>query len=132
MTFRLNPCIRFNGNARQAMEFYHQVFGGNLEISTIGDFGSPDSPDADKVMHSRLDTPGGDTLLASDVVGMAEAVPHQPGNNIAIYLDGELRGQFEQLSAGGTVTLPLKVQEWGTEAGALVDRFGISWMISIG
>lgn len=52
MESRLNPYIRFNGNARQAMEFYQDVFGGRLEIGTIADFGVPDSPTADKVMHA--------------------------------------------------------------------------------
>lgn len=54
---QVNPCMMFDGNARQAMEFYRQVFGGELELGTVADFGSPDAPDADKIMHSRLDTP---------------------------------------------------------------------------
>ncbi|ATL68086.1 VOC family protein [Nocardia terpenica] len=130
---RLNPYIRYNGNARQAMEFYREVFGGTLEIGTIADFGSPDSPDADKVMHARLVIPAGYTLMACDVAGQVEDVPHHPGNNVAVYLcgDGELRGYFDKLSVGGTVTLPLEKQVWGDEAGALVDRFGITWMINI-
>ncbi len=55
----LNPYIMFNGNAREAMEFYREVFGGELEIGTVADFGSPDSPEAEKVMHARLQTPDG-------------------------------------------------------------------------
>ncbi|RSN60885.1 hypothetical protein DMH01_16635 [Amycolatopsis sp. WAC 04182] len=133
MGSRLNPYIRYNGNARQAMEFYRQVLGGKLEIGTIADFGSPDSPDADKVMHAQLDTPHGYTLMACDVDGQVEDVPHSPGNNVAIYLggDGELRGCFEKLSVGGSVTMPLEKQVWGDEAGALVDKFGITWMVNI-
>lgn len=133
MGSRLNPYIRYNGNARQAMEFYQEVLGGKLEIGTIGDFGSPDSPDAGKVMHAQLDTPYGYTLMACDVDGQIEDVPHSPGNNVAVYLggDGELRGHFEKLSVGGTVTMPLEKQVWGDEAGALVDKFGITWMVNI-
>lgn len=134
MGSRINPYIRYNGNTRQAMEFYREVFGGELEIGTIADFGSPDSPSADKVMHARLDTPDGYTLMACDVVGQVEGVPHHPGNNVAVYFGGdggELRGYFEKLSAGGTVTMPLEKQVWGDEAGALVDQFGISWMFNI-
>ncbi len=129
MGSQLNPYISYNGNARQAMEFYQEVFGGALEMGTVSDFGSPDSPNADKLMHARLDTPDGYTLMAWDV---PEGVPYHPGNNVAVYLgDGELRGYFEKLSAGGTVTMPLEKQAWGDEAGALVDQFGITWMFNI-
>ncbi|RJO73362.1 VOC family protein [Nocardia panacis] len=131
MGSQLNPCLRFDGNARQAMEFYQEVFGGELELGTIADFGAPDSPDADKVMHSRLDTPDGYTLMAWDG---REGVPYHPGNSVAVFLDGdgsEIRDHFEKLSAGGTVTMPLEKQSWGDAAGSLVDRFGITWMVNI-
>ncbi|TLF77581.1 VOC family protein [Nocardia cyriacigeorgica] len=135
MGSQVNPCITFDGNAREAMEFYQQVFGGTLEVSTVADFGSPASPNADKVMHSRLDTAAGYTLMAWDFpVDRPGHPPHRPGNNVAVFLggdDGELRDYFEKLSVGGTVTLPLDTQVWGDEAGSLVDRFGISWMFNI-
>ncbi|WP_280481795.1 VOC family protein [Nocardia cyriacigeorgica] len=135
MGSQVNPCITFHGNAREAMEFYQQVFGGTLEISTVADFGSPDSPSADKVMHSRLDTSAGYTLMGWDFPEDRPGhPPYRPGNNVAVFLDGddgELRDYFEKLSAGGTVTLPLDTQVWGDEAGSLVDRFGISWMFNI-
>ena len=80
MGSQLNPYISYNGNARQAMEFYQEVFGGALEMGTVSDFGSPDSPYADKLMHARLDTPDGYTLMAWDV---PEGLPYHPGNNVA-------------------------------------------------
>ncbi|MFJ3436598.1 VOC family protein [Streptomyces cyaneofuscatus] len=137
MGSRLNPYISFDGNARQAMTFYQEVFGGELEVSTAADSGSAhsgsaDSPDADKLLHARLDTPDGYTLMAWDV---PEGVPYRPGNDVAVYLggdDNELRVRFGRLSVGGTVTMPLEKQPWGDEAGALVDRFGITWMVNIG
>ena len=131
MGSHLNPYLSYNGNARQAMEFYQEALGGKLELGTVSDFGSPDAPNADKVMHARLDTPDGYTLMAWDV---PVDVPHHPGNNVAVYLGGDddaLRGYFAKLSAGGTVTMPLERQAWGDEAGALVDRFGITWMVNI-
>lgn len=131
MGSQLNPYISYDGNARQAMEFYQEVFGGKLEVGTVADFGIPDAPNPDKVMHARLDTPDGYTLMAFDV---PDGVPFQPGTNVAAYLGGEdteLRGYFEKLSAGGTVTMPLEKQVWGDEAGALVDQFGITWMFNI-
>ncbi|WP_433325972.1 VOC family protein [Spirillospora sp. CA-294931] len=130
MRSRLNPYIAFNGNARQAMEFYRDVFGGELEMGTYAEYGSPDAP-ADRIMHARLDTPNGYTLMAWDV---RQGMPFHPGNNVAVYLggdDAELHSYFERLSANGTVTLPLEKQSWGDEAGSLVDQFGITWMVNI-
>ena len=63
-----------------------------------------------------------------------EGMPHIWGNNVAVFLSGGdagLRGHFERLSAGGTITLPLEEQSWGDEAGSLVDRFGVTWMADI-
>jgi PhnB protein len=57
MASRLNPYIQFKDNARQALEFYQGVFGGNLAVNTFGEYGQQDSPDADKVMHGQLETP---------------------------------------------------------------------------
>ena len=51
MASQLNPYLNFNGNARQALEFYHSVFGGSLTLSTFADFGGAGSPDADRIIH---------------------------------------------------------------------------------
>ena len=64
MASRLNPYISFNGDARQAMEFYQTVFGGTLDVNTFADFGQPDAPDG--IMHSQLESDNGFTLMASD------------------------------------------------------------------
>lgn len=131
MGSQLNPYIAFDGNARQALEFYHDVLGGKLELGTFGDFGNPESPDADKIMHATLSTADGFTVMAWDV---PERVPFNPGTNVALYLGGDdahLRDYFEKLSAGGTVAMPLERQVWGDEAGTLVDKFGITWMFNI-
>ena len=132
MASRLNPYIAFDGTARQAMEFYRDVFGGDLRVSTFGEFGQQDSPDADKVMHSQLETDRGFTLMASDTpAGMQRT----PGDTITVSLSGEdadeLRGDWEKLSVGGTVTMPLEKQMWGDEFGMCTDRFGVPWMVDI-
>jgi PhnB protein len=133
MASRLNPYIQFQDNARQALEFYKDVFGGDLNVNTFADFGQPDSPDADKIMHGQLETPSGYTLMASDTPAGME---RSSGSNITVSLSGddadELRGYWEKLSAGGTVTMPLEKQMWGDEFGMCVDRFGVPWMVNIG
>jgi PhnB protein len=133
VTTRLNPYLNFPGNAREAMEFYHDVLGGELTISTFGEFGSPDPATKDGVMHAILESPSGFALMASD---LAPNMQHKPGENISISLSGEdadeLRGYWDKLAAKGTVTMPLEKQVWGDEFGMCVDQFGIGWMVNIG
>jgi len=132
MASRLNPYISFDNGARQAMEYYRDVFGGNLTLNTFGEFGQADSPDADKIMHSQLETDTGFTLMASDTPA---GMQRNPGDTITISLSGDdadtLRGYWEKLSDGGTVTMPLEKQMWGDEFGMCTDRFGIPWMVNI-
>ena len=132
MASRLNPYISFKDNARDAMEFYKDVFGGTLNLSTFGEFGQPDSPDADKIMHALLETDSGYTLMASDT---PQGMQYNPGDNITVSLSGddgdELRGYWAKLSDGGTVSMPLEKQMWGDVFGSCTDKFGIGWMVNI-
>lgn len=132
MASRLNPYISFAGNARQAMEFYKGVFGGTLTLNTFGEFGAQDAPEADKIMHSRLETDGGFTLMGADT---PPGMDFNLGDNIAVSLSGddtdELRGHWEKLSGGGSVSMPLEKQMWGDEFGMCVDQFGVPWMVNI-
>ena len=132
MASRLNPYISYAGTARQAMEFYKGVFGGELTLSTYGESGMAQGPDGDKIMHAQLETPAGYTLMASDT---PPGMDHLPGTNISVSLSGddadELRGYFEKLADGGTVTMPLEKQVWGDEFGMCIDSFGIAWMVNI-
>ena len=133
MTSRLNPYISFDGDARQAMEFYEQVFGGNLQVNTFGDFGMADSPDANKVMHAHLETSSGFVLMAADT---PTGMQFEPGSRISVSLSGDddaaLRGYWEKLCEGGTVRMPLEKQMWGDEFGMCTDRFGVGWLVNIG
>jgi PhnB protein len=132
VTSRLNPYLSFPGNARDAMEYYQDVFGGTLTVNTFGEFGNQDPAVADKVMHAMLETTGGYTLMASD---LAPGMEHTPGNNNTISLSGDdgdaLRGYWEKLADGGQVMMPLEKQMWGDEFGMCADRFGIPWMVNI-
>lgn len=135
MASRLNPYISFNGTARQALEFYQGVFGGDLQMNTFGEFSADQDPahgaEADKIMHGMLETPQGYTLMCSDT---PPGMPYNPGDNMSISLSGdddELRGFFDKLADGGTVTIPLDKQMWGDEFGMVVDQFGVPWMVNI-
>ena len=132
MASRLNPYISFTDNARPAMEFYKDVFGGTLTMNTFGEYGAQDTPDADKIMHAQLETERGFTLMGADT---PTGMDHTPGTNISVSLSGddadELRGYWQKLSDGGAVSVPLEKQMWGDEFGMCVDRFGIGWMVNI-
>ena len=132
MASRLNPYISFDGNARQAMEFYAHVFGGNLTLTPFGEYGASNAADADKIMHGMLENDRGFTLMGADT---PPGMEHNPGNNIAVSLSGddaaELRGYWAKLADGGTVSVPLEKQMWGDEFGMCVDQFGIAWMVNI-
>jgi PhnB protein len=135
MTSRLNPYLGFRDNAREAMEFYKSVFGGELEISTFGDMQASEDPaEKDLVMHSMLTTPSGYTLMGSDTPKNME---HSETSNISVSLSGdsdseaELSGFFAKLSEGGTVTMPLDKAPWGDSFGMCIDRFGTLWLVNI-
>jgi PhnB protein len=133
MASRLNPYLSFPGTARNAMEYYRSIFGGDLKVSTFGEFGNQDAAVADKVMHAMLETDRGYALMASD---LAPGMAHVPGNNITISLSGddgdELHAYWEKLTDGGQVTMPLEKQMWGDEFGMCTDKFGTPWMVNIG
>ena len=133
MATRLNPYLSFRDNAKQAMEFYQSVFGGELRTSTFGEYHASEDPtEQDKIMHGELVTSGGLTLMASDTPNTMEL---NPGNSYSVSLSGEdeseLHGYWNKLSAGGTVTMPLEKAPWGDSFGMLNDQFGVSWLVNI-
>ena len=132
MASRLNPYISFQDNAREAVTFYQAALGGELALNTFGEYGDPSAPEANLVMHAMLETPGGFTLMCADT---PPGMQFNPGSNMAVSLSGddgdELRGYWEKLSDGATVTVPLEKQMWGDEFGMLVDKFGVGWMVNI-
>jgi PhnB protein len=131
MASKLNPYLNFENTARQAMEFYRSVLGGELTVNTFGEYGD-EGPTKDGVMHAQLETPSGFTIMASDA---PPGMPLDEGSSVSISLSGddadELRGYWEKLSDGAQVTMPLEKQMWGDEFGMLTDKFGMQWMVNI-
>jgi len=133
MQSRLNPYLSFRDTAREAMTFYQTVFGGELVINTFKEYGASEDPsEADKVMHAMLEAENGITFMASDT---PNAMEYTTGTNISMSLSGdndaELRGYWEKLLEGGSITMPLEVAPWADAFGMLVDKFGINWMVNI-
>lgn len=133
MSTRLNPYLNFQGNAREAAEFYQSVFGGDLRINTFKELGGAQSPEEDNlIMHSQLETPDGLMLMCADFPPRME---YKPGNNVSMSLSGEneaqLRGWYDKLADGGMVTMPMEKAVWGDTFGMCIDRFGTSWLVNV-
>jgi PhnB protein len=133
MSTKLNPYLGFRDTAKEAMEFYQSVFGGELTLSTFGDFqASQDPAEQGKIMHGMLVTESGLTLMGADT---PNTVGYMPGDNYSVSLSGEdeaeLRRFWEGLSAEGTVTMPLERAPWGDIFGMCADKFGVSWLVNI-
>jgi PhnB protein len=130
MTVNVNPYLTFNGNCREAMEFYRTVLGGDLTVNTFGEFGGDPSV-ADKVMHAML-IGGKGALMASDT---APGMPFNPGNTMTISVSGEagdgLEDVWSKVSDGGQVHVPFEKQMWGDFFGQCVDKYGVPWMVNV-
>lgn len=133
MPSKLNPYLHFDGQAAEAMAFYHGVFGGELHSSTFAEGGMPHDPsDAGKIMHAQLDAPNGMTLMASDAPSGWDV---KPIAGIGVSLSGddvaELTGYWDGLIVGGRIDQPLVEAPWGDRFGMLTDRYGVEWMVNI-
>ena len=133
MQTKLNPYLNFKNNTREAMEFYRTVFGGKLQLSTFKEYYASQDPSEDNmIMHSVLEAENGITFMASDTPSRME---FHPGTNMSMSLsvdnEAELTGYFEQLSAGGTVTMALQKAIWGDSFGMCTDKFGVQWLVNI-
>ena len=124
----LTPYLHFDGAAQGALEFYRDVFGGDLVIHSYGDFGRDDGP-AEAVAHGMLQ--GVVELFASDAAPGEEPLALR---GILFSLLGtaepaELERWFVALADGGTVLDPLALKPWGDHDGQVRDRFGVTWLI---
>lgn len=134
MPTTLNPYLGFRDNAREAMTFYQSVFGGDLALSTFGEFQASEDPaEADKIMHGMLTANNGLVLMGADTPNGMDLAQ---GSSISVSLSGddeaELRGYWDKLSGdGGTVTVPLERAPWGDIFGMCTDKFGTAWLVNV-
>ncbi|MCL6574032.1 MAG: VOC family protein [Bacillus sp. (in: Bacteria)] len=128
--------LNFNGNCREAVEFYAQVFGTEQpQIMTFGE--SPPNPEyplpkeaKNLIMHTRLNIDGSNVMFSDVFPGM----PFVEGSNISLALvsknEDELRSWFGKLKEGGNVGMDLQETFWSKCYGQLKDKFGIEWLFS--
>ncbi len=133
MSTKLNPYLGFRDNAREAMQFYQSVFGGELTLSTFGEYQASEDPaEQDKIMHAMLVTESGMTLMGADT---PNSMGYNPGDAYSVSLsgedEGELRGFWDGLSKEGTIAMPLEPSPWGDTFGMCTDRFGVNWLVNV-
>ena len=127
----VTPYLFFDGNCREAMEFYQGCLGGDLQVMTYGDAQGDSCPLAlkDRVMHASVGS-GDWILMASDAPDRMPPV----GGNVQVTADcssrQEIEALFDALSQGGTPTYPLHDAFWGGVFGTLTDRYGVNWMLN--
>lgn len=128
----INPYLIFNGNCKEAMQFYSDCFGGELTVQTVAE-----SPMAGQmppqlqqaVMHSQL-TSGPLVIMASDM--NKEKLNDGNGSQLCVQCstEDEIKHFFNHLQQGGTITEPLAVMFWGGYYGSLIDKYGKYWVFN--
>ena len=128
--------INFNGNCREAVEFYAQVFGTEKpQIMTFGD--TPPNPEfplpeetKNLVMYTQLNINESNVMFSDIFPGM----PYAVGNNINLAIVSkdmdQIKSLFNKLKEGGTVGMDIQETFWSKCYGTMVDKFGISWQFS--
>jgi PhnB protein len=126
--------INFRGDARAALEFYRDVFGGELTVITYGAMNAAQRPEeAEQIMWGQVTAPSGFAVMAYDVPADR---PYDKG--IAPFFES-VRGESVEdvtpiwagLSDGATIVQELKPSPWAPAYGMLTDRFGITWVIDV-
>lgn len=133
MTIDVTPHLNFRGSARQALELYHSVFGGDLVVFSYADMGNDDPATAGHVSWGQVTSPEGFRVMAYD------AYPHlewdQGQDPFFVSVRGtdaeELTGYWKGLSEGATIRQPLEPAPWAPLYGQLTDRFGVTWVLDI-
>ena len=131
MPREITPYLMFDGKCREAMSFYQQVLGGELQLMTYGQ-ADPNTPpgEKDKVIHARLES-GATVIMASD---SGHGMPVKDGDDVWLSLQcgpaSEVDALYAKLAAGGQTPQPPNDAFWGARFGMLVDRFGVQWMLN--
>jgi PhnB protein len=130
---QLTPYLNFNNNCREAMKFYQECLGGQLDLQTVAEMPAmaeqmpPEMKD--HILHSQL--------KSADIVIMASDLNREKsveGNTVHLCLnctsENELNSFFTKLSAGGKITEPIAPMPWGATYGALTDKYGKHWVLN--
>jgi PhnB protein len=128
------PYLHFQDNCNEAMQFYRELFGGELDIMRIGESPAKEHfPEElyDQILHATLNN-GAFNIMASDMCGQGDLMQ---GNSVELSLDcdskEEIEHLYQKLSEGGQVVQQLAPQFWGSLFAMVIDRYGVRWMLSL-
>ncbi|NVE01786.1 VOC family protein [Massilia sp. BJB1822] len=125
--------INLQGNARQALEAYHSVFGGQIALVAYKDAGGHEPAQAEQIMWGQVVSENGFHVMAHDV---PDTMNWSQGENAYfVSLRGdtadEISGYWGKLSHGATIIQPLAPSSWSPLYGMLKDRFGVTWVLDV-
>jgi len=129
----LNAYINLKGNAKEALEFYKAVFGGETTMTTFKEGGMQVQPDEESLlMHGQLTAPNNFNLMVSDSPSYMGFNGHE-GFSMSLSGDDEaaLTRYWEKLAKDGKINQPFVKSPWGDTFGMLTDKFGIDWMVNV-
>ncbi|GAB3505401.1 VOC family protein [Pseudoxanthomonas daejeonensis] len=130
--------LSFQGQCREAFEFYAKVLGGKITFALPYSEAPPemqvsDPKHKDWLMHCWLEV-GDQALMGADMPPEWAPNIDKPKNgfDVSLHTDdvAQARRWFEALSEGGRQVMPLAETFWSPGFGSLVDRFGIPWMVN--
>jgi len=129
--------IAFLGNSKEAFEYYHDVFGGELNLVTYGDMppmeGMPFEPDPNSVAHATLTLPGG-VIAGGDAMPGEDYTVQGSIYSLLYSLDDveEARRLIQRLADdGGSIQMPFEPSPWGSHYGQAFDKFGVFWAFDV-
>jgi PhnB protein len=148
MSIKTTTHLNFRGDARAALEFYQSVFGGDIAITTYGDFGMPrEVPGAENVVFGQVETAEGFRVMGYDIPGQsggsgaaAGSTRRENGTTVTdqpyfVSVQGETLDEVQRywaaLSVGATVIEPLAASAWSPGFGMLTDSFGVTWILDV-
>ncbi len=126
------PYLTFNGTCREAMTFYADVFGTQIDMmmkaSEMPDFPVPPGKE-DQIAHCNIKVGGGEIYASDAIMGDDEPMA---GCSVMVSLpsNAECKAAFDKLTSGGTTTMPFQPTFWSAGFGTVTDKFGTKWMIS--
>jgi PhnB protein len=126
--------LSFDGNCREAMEFYAKALGGELSLMPFSGMPGDFPPELkERIMHGRLSHGSEAIVMASDTMP-GHGLPLQPGNNFSVMIQCESVDEIDRVFAAlgdqGRIVMPLQQTFWAARFGMLTDRFGINWMLN--
>ncbi|MGW9553175.1 VOC family protein [Nocardiopsis sp. NPDC055551] len=133
MTINVTPHLNFRGDARDALEFYQTVFGGELIIASYADMGNTDPATADHVTFGQVTADNGFSVMAYDVYPHLEWERGKDPFFVSVRGNApeEIQGYWDKLVDGAEVKQPIGPSPWAPLYGQLTDRFGVTWVLDV-